>query len=767
MRPSYSGADPDAVASRRRRLRLWAVEAVGSRTTAIVLTVLALGAGILTYSVLAGATPIARDAKLVLGLLIFDVALLLALGALVIWRLVKLWAERRAGASGARLHVRLVALFALLAVAPAITVAVLAALFFNFEVDTWFNERVRRAVDESVAVAEAYLAEHKRVVAADALAMSSDLRRQWTGLMLDPDAFDEAVQAQAALRSLSEAVVFDLSGRVLARAGLGFSLQFDPPPAWALASARDGQVVILTSGEDDRVRALVQLDALTGSYLFVGRYVDSKVLGHLAAARDAANQYEQLESRRFGLQITFATIFVIVALLLLVAAVGIGLTFALRLARPISELVTAAEQVRAGDLSVRVIEPGDQDELGNLIRAFNRMTTQLAEQRGELVEANRQLDDRRRFTETVLTGVTAGVIGLDPAARVNLPNQSASELLGTELERVIGRPLAEAVPEMAPLIAVAARRPQRLVEAQITLNRQGQPRTLLTRVAAQRAPGGKVQGYVVTFDDVSELEAAQRKAAWADIARRIAHEIKNPLTPIQLSAERLKRKYLGEITSDPKTFELCTDTIVRQVDDIGRMVDEFSSFARMPAPEMRRADVVALCRDAAFLQRNAHPDVAYDIDLPDTPVSLRCDARLLTQALINVLKNAEESLDERSAETAGAAGKRGRIGLSLALDGDRVALLVTDNGRGLPPEYRHQLTEPYVTTRSSGTGLGLAIVKKIMEDHGGKLSLADREGGGAVVRLELPLVANEEPTGDDPAADEAPGAETAAGQAGD
>jgi two-component system nitrogen regulation sensor histidine kinase NtrY len=388
--------------------------------------------------------------------------------------------------------------------------------------------------------------------------------------------------------------------------------------------------------------------------------------------------------------------------------------------------------VRGGDLSARVEEVAANDELGSLSRAFNRMTSQLATQRAELVEANRQLDLRRRFTETVLAGVSAGVIGLDAAGRINLPNRSAAILLSSDIERHIGDDLVAVVPEMADLLEDARRRPDRLVEAQIKLLRDKRQRTLLTRVAVEQADG-EIRGFVVTFDDITELLAAQRTAAWADVARRIAHEIKNPLTPIQLSAERLKRKYLKEITSDPETFTICTDTIVRQVGDIGRMVDEFSAFARMPAPVMKSEDLVAICREVGFLQRQPHPDITVSLDCPEHPLYLRCDGRQLRQALINLVQNAIDAITGR--DKASVPPPKGRIVIRLRETERATIIEVEDNGRGLPDDGRDRLTEPYVTTRAKGTGLGLAIVKKIMEDHGGELRLEDAPDGGARVSL--------------------------------
>ncbi len=389
----------------------------------------------------------------------------------------------------------------------------------------------------------------------------------------------------------------------------------------------------------------------------------------------------------------------------------------------------AAEQMRGGDLSVRVEEGPPNDELGQLARSFNRMASQIEQQRGELIEANKELDTRRRLTDAVLAGVSAGVLSVDGTGIITRTNRSALELLSLPEDGVLERQLIDVMPQLAPLVAQAAERPDRLTQGQIEILQRGTRRILLVRISAASDAGS-----VVTFDDVTDLMSAQRMAAWGDVARRIAHEIKNPLTPIQLSAERLKRRYLKQIKDDPDTFSICTETIIRQVGDIGRMVDEFSSFARMPRPTVQPEDAKELCQQALFLQRNGNPALRYRVDLPDHPVPLICDRRQVSQVLTNILKNGAEAIEGREARN-GAVPPPGEISLSLKDDGATVRIVVEDNGKGLPVEGRERLTEPYMTTRSKGTGLGLAIVKKIMEDHGGLLALEDREGGGARISL--------------------------------
>jgi len=716
------------------RLLRWGRRVNLERKLAVVLVIGTVTAGTVTFSAMTDHLPMAVDPRAVLLLLNLDLILLLGLSALIARRLVILWAAHKRGLAGSHLHARLVALFSIVAVTPTIVIATFSVLLFDFGLQGWFSERVRTAVTESREVARAYLEEHKQTINADALAMAQDLNRQGLSLSFNPQLFNQVLTAQAALRSLTEAVVFDSAGRVLGRAGFSLLLDFDPEiPDWAFERARDGEVVILTAETDDRVRALLRLDNFTNAYLYVGRLVEPRVLAHIDRTESAVKAYEELEGKRSDLQVTFALIFVVVSLMLLLAAIWVGLAFATRLSRPIGGLIDAAERVGSGDLTARVDPSDSLDEIDTLAKAFNRMTGELESQHHELLDANRQLDLRSRFIEAVLGGVSAGVIGLNRAGEITLPNRSACDLLGTTEEALRGRKLAQAMPEIADLLHKARRRPQRLVEQTVALDRGAAPRRLLVRIAAEADEGGII-GFVVTFDDITELLSAQRKAAWADVARRIAHEIKNPLTPIQLSAERLKRKYLSEIQSDPVTFENCTDMIVRHVSDIGRMVDEFSAFARMPAPVMAEENLVELMREALFLQQSAHPEIVFELDTPEGPVVAACDREQIGRALTNLLQNAADALAGRR-EIEGTPLSQGRVTVRLIDEPGLRAIEVEDNGPGLPQRDRHRLTEPYVTTRPQGTGLGLAIVKKIMEDHGGDLILADGADGGARLRL--------------------------------
>ncbi|MDO9461183.1 MAG: PAS domain-containing sensor histidine kinase, partial [Alphaproteobacteria bacterium] len=703
--------------------------------------------------------------RLVLGLLLLDLVLLLALATLVAWRLVALWMARRSGTAGSRLHVRMVTLFGLVAITPTIIMALYSTLTINLGFQAWFGERVSQVVTASVSVAEAYVEEHKMMIRAEILAMGNDLNRALPLYYQDRNGFSDLVNQQAHLRSLADAYVISSSGDILAKSGMSFSGIFSPPSASSIARAAEGDVVILASERDAQVRALLKLDRFLDAYLYVSRFVDPRVLNTAMQARRAASDYAALEGQRGGIQIAFALIYLALALLVLLAAIAIGIWLANRVVEPIGRLAVASERLRDGDLTARVEDTQGNDEIGALSRAFNRMAGQLEGQRSELVGANLQLDRRRRFTEAVLGGVTSGVIGLDADGKVNLTNGAAMNLLDSRGEDLAGLSLEEVVPEMQPLLLDARTRQGRVVEGEISLGSGDAARNLLVRIATvgdatERDDAALISGddgrtgFVVTFDDISALVSAQRTAAWADVARRIAHEIKNPLTPIQLSAERLRRKYSHEISSDPEVFQRCTETIIRQVREIGRMIDEFSSFARMPAPVLRQENLVELARQAVFQQQLAAPLINIDFTHPETPLKIFCDRAQISQALVNIIKNAAEAIETRKLMD----GVEGHIEVRITVDNEeRIILSVLDNGCGLPREIRRRLTEPYVTTREKGTGLGLAIVRKIAEDHGARISIQDLAesaiaqhpgfgDSGAIVQLIFPPQIRNDPS---------------------
>ncbi len=718
------------------RFAIWARQVRLIDQMSVLVAIAALVSGVATYAALTGWGFDGPNSTIVIVLLNIDVFLLLVLTILIGRRLLRIWVARKSGAAGSRLYVRLALLFGVMAVVPAVLMAMFSALFFTLGVQSWFGDRVSTAINEASAVAKAYLSEHQQVIRGEALTVANDINRQWPQLSLSPAVLNNYLSTQAAFRGLTEAVIFTSDWKVIAKTGYTFALQSgEQIPFEAIAQANLGGVAVVTGESADRVRALVKLDAYPAAYLYVGRFIDARVLGHVSRSTAASDEYANLELRRADIEVSFTLLFSVVALLLAVVAIWFGLTLASRMARPIADLIDASERVGQGDLTARVKEIAANDEVATLGRAFNRMTRRLGEQQTDLRTANAQLDERRRFTETVLGGVSSGVIGLDPLGCVTLPNKSSAVLLGADLAATISRPIGDLVPEFVTFLDDIRQSKQKSVQREVQITKGGRTQTFLVRLSAEQ-DGEKVLGYVFTFDDITELQSAQRKAAWADVARRIAHEIKNPLTPIQLSAERLRRKYLDRLNDeDGALFAQCTDTIIRHVGDIGHMVDEFSAFARMPSPVMAVTDLRKIVLDAVSLQRNAYPKIGITFAMAAEPISAACDHRLIGQALTNVLKNAVEAIESRAAQSAEPFAGLIKVELSRA---DGMCLIrVYDNGIGLPQSERHRLTEPYVTTRVKGTGLGLAIVKKIIEDHGGTVSLDDSIDGGAVVTMSV------------------------------
>ena len=712
------------------------------RVSTLLIASIALALGIASFAVLAGRIKMNVHSGAAVGMIVADFAALLMLIIVLVGRVTRVVLEHRRGAAGARLHVRLVLLFGGVAAVPAILVAVFAIVFFNFGIQAWFNQRVQTALDESNQVAQGYLAEHDNDIRLDAVSMAGDLALNGPVFFGDPGPFANYLDIQVAERGLTEAVIFHPQGGPVASAGLFGGIGVTMPDPHVQAQAETGQIQVIAPPGSTVEQAVVKLDYSPPLMLMIEKPIDPAIFDHVRSTQQAVAEYQRLSRNRAGLEVSFALVIAVLTLLVLSALVGFGLVIANQIAKPIGHLIRAAEDVRDGDLSVRVPERDTGDEMAGLSRAFNRMTAQLGAQRAELLDVNGQLDERRRFTETVLAGVSAGVIGLDSKGRIELPNRAASELLRIDLRAQTGHSLAEIVPEFQPLMAAVMASPERPATAEVEHGPAMHKRVLMARIGAEMKTG-LVVGFIVTFDDVTELLSAQRKAAWADVARRIAHEIKNPLTPIQLSAERLKRRFAKEITSDPESFTQCADTIVRHVGDIGRMVDEFSTFARMPSPVMRPESLERIAREAMVLQRVAHPRIEWTIDIQNDDLRAICDRRLIGQALTNLLANAADAVAMRE----GAK----HVTLRLKADGAKAVLSVIDDGIGLPDTDRDRLTEPYVTHKPKGTGLGLAIVRKIMEDHEGHLELLEGPNGvGAEVRLVLPaLPAAEGPAKED------------------
>ncbi|WP_114965042.1 sensor histidine kinase NtrY-like [Alkalilacustris brevis] len=680
-------------------------------------------------------------------ILLADMVYVLVVAALIIARVARMVAARREKSAGSQLHLRLTGVFGLVALVPTVSVAVFAGMTINIGLEGWFSDRVRQVVGNSLAAAQAYEAEHERDLIEDAevLAEYINVAQQAVFFLSDGELRQILTQGQTQIqRGLREAFVIDGSGEIRARGERSYLFDFERPGEEDLARALAGETVVIKDWTNDEFRALVPLEAFADRLLYVSRNVDGAILNLLDETRETIVLYQQLERERGRILFEFSLLYLGFALILILAAIWLGLWFAERLSRPVGRLAGAAERVGQGDLDVQVLEDRGNDEFATLGRVFNQMTRQLKRQRETLLENNRQIEARRRLFDSVLSSVSPGVIGLDDTGRVDFVNRSAETLLQIDPARAIGHPLGEAVPEFAAPFDALRDSGRSHAQEELRISRGGRLETLLVRLATRRSDGGALEGYVVAFDDVTDLVSAQRLAAWGDVARRIAHEIKNPLTPIQLAAERIKRKFRPLVGDEAEALDSHADVIIRQTNDLRRIVDEFSRFARMPEPDRRSQDIVRLVRDAVLLQEAGLPDVKITADLPDESLVLEIDATMLSQAFTNLIKNSGEAI-ESLVKSGIPEGYSPEIRVALEHDEASVRITICDNGIGLP-EDSARLFEPYVTTRDEGTGLGLPIVKKIIEEHGGTLRLGDAPvfGGaarpGAQAEIRLPLL---------------------------
>ena len=675
--------------------------------------------------------------------LLADLVYVLVIATLVLAQVGRIIVARRAKSAGSRLHLRLIGAFALLALIPAVTMAVFAGITVNIGLEGWFSDRVSRVVGSSLAAAEAYETEQREDLQEDATALANVLNSSRRAIVFMNDAELRQVLAQTQpqiQRGLREAYVIDGTGEIRARGERSYLFNFERPMPEQIEDASQNGLLVIQDWDNNEFRALVRLDAFVDRFLYVSRNVDGKILSLLDETQETIRFYQQLETDRGRVVLEFGLLYVGFAVILILAAIWLGLWFAERLSRPVGRLTLAAQQVGAGDLDVHVIEGDSRDEIGMLGRYFNQMTRQLKAQRDALLDNTRQIESRRRLFDSVLSSVTSGVVGLDAEGRVTFANRSAQRLLDWSAEGQ-SVALAVAIPEFSPLFNEMKASGAETIQGEVKVSRQRRLENLLVRMATRRREDGGLEGYVVAFDDVTDLVSAQRMAAWGDVARRIAHEIKNPLTPIQLSAERIKRKFAPMVGEDRDRLESMTDVIVRQTGDLRRIVDEFSKFARMPEPDRHAEDLTKLVRDAVLLQQTGQPDVKVKAELPDGPITLELDATMISQALTNLIKNAGEAI-ETLQKKGPPDDLKPEIRVTLRSDGTDCEITIADNGIGLP-EDRAKLFEPYVTTRDEGTGLGLPIVKKIIEEHGGTLTLTDAPvfegqshyGAMAVIRL--------------------------------
>lgn len=699
------------------------------------IVVLALVSALLTFLVLSGSTPITPVHEVVIGVFVLNALLIIALLVVVIFEAAVVIRARKAGAAAAGLHVRIVGLFSFIAALPAILVAIIATVTIERGLEPWFSDRMRDAVFKSVEVADAYAASQCKSLGREIRILADDLTRAKPAFDADRRWFESFLTARATALGVPVALVMQPPEKIVARAAIDVLRNPPMPDKAAFDDAQAAPDPICVIPRNSSVfGTLMKLPSYDNSFLYTAREVDPLAVEFPSVARGAAVEYLSIDARRKGVQIAFASMYALIALILLLSAIWFGLSFANRLVAPIRRLIHAADQVSSGNFYVQVPIRRSEGDLAHLGETFNKMTAELRRQHDSLVTASGVIDRRRRFTETVLSGVSSGVLSLDSEGHITIINRSAEALLGTG-GRLLGKAIAEIAPELASFVAEALHGRMRQSSGQVMIPRAGRDR--MVNVRATREGENLSAGLVVTLDDITDLVSAQRTAAWADVARRIAHEIKNPLTPIQLSAERIKRRFGKVIVEGKDVFDQCTDTIVRQVDDIRRMVDEFSSFARMPKPSLQREDIVETVRQIVFLWRVGNPETTIEEQLPEGDVQARFDRRLISQALTNVIKNATEAIEAVSVDERG----QGRIEVRFERWEDgRIVIDVMDTGKGLPVEQRQKLLEPYMTTREGGTGLGLAIVGKILEDHGGGIELLDRPDGarGARIRLWFP-----------------------------
>ena len=718
---------------RREQRRLLALPGIVAIAAALVTAAA-------SFVILMGLTPVDPDGQTTLWLIGINAGFVLLLLALIGREAHRILAARRVGKAASRLHVRIVTMFALVAAIPAILVAIVASITLDVGLDRWFEIRTKTIINSSLSIADAYVKENARNLQGTTLSMANDLDAARAIYSLDRGGFRRLMSDQVQGRQLAHAALIRIDGSFIMQAEANSEIELPQAPIEAVRTAADGLPVLIEPRIRNIVGAIVKLKQIPDAYLYTIRLVDPEVIRARQLVRSNAGDYRDLEGNRTATQIAFAILYLGLTLIVVLSAVWTGIAVADRLVRPIRQLIGAADEVSTGNLDVRVPVRFSDGDVASLGETFNTMIAELNSQRNELISAKDQIDERRRFSEAVLSGVTAGVIGVDSEGIVTIVNRSTEAMLALRAGDAIGKRLSKVLPQIGSVFEIArdSRRP--VYREQVTFRRAGAERTLNVQITVEQGEAASLdRSYVVTVDDITDLVQAQRATAWADVARRIAHEIKNPLTPIQLSAERIRRRYGKVITEDREVFDQCTDTIIRQVGDIGRMVDEFSAFARMPKPAMQEMDLREALREASFLVEVSRSDIAFKRAFGDAPLIGTFDSRLMGQAFGNIIKNAAEAIDgaERS------DGGQGKIYIRAGQRAGWIVVDVIDNGRGLPRENRQRLLEPYMTTREKGTGLGLAIVKKIIEDHGGRLELHDApkdfDGGqGAMIRMVLP-----------------------------
>ena len=680
-----------------------------------------------TYNLIFGekASSGVANHEMTIAVIVIDLILLLALSILIIRKLFWHKSQEQSG----KLQSKIILMFSLVAVVPTIIITVFSTIFFNFGIQSWFDQRVSVAINESVVVAESYFRVQLKLIESDVIVMSNDLNYLAGDETHGPESLSYYLTKQADDKGLIEAVIFRTdTKKIIAQSKYNLAIPFVTLSHDVLSAAEKGVPVVTDLAANNKVHAIVKLSFMPNCYLLIGRIVDQKVLEHMDNTKGAASDYERLKGRISKLQIEFLIIFIAVSLLLLFAAIWLGLVLSSALIKPLNKLVSATEQITEGNFNINIDTKNTSDEIISLARAFKIMASELNNQRVKLIDANYEIQAKHHFNETILSGVSAGIVALDLNYRISMINPSAIHLLSLNKDiDLINRDFSEISPEISAILTHAQDIPGREVKKEIVINQENRSLILIVKIITERILD-KTQGYIITFDDVTALVLAQRSAAWSDVARRIAHEIKNPLTPIHLAAERLRKKYSNEV-ADTQNFSKYLEIIVKHVKDIGAIVEEFVQFARMPSPKFETTNLSQLVREAIFSRKCLDKNIRYITEIEMDPIEVNCDARQISQVLLNLLKNAEEAIEQSD------NAEWGEITLRLLKQDDLVELDIIDNGGGFPLELFDRLTEPYITNKSTGTGLGLAIVKKILDDHNIDISFANNNQQGAVIKL--------------------------------
>lgn len=703
---------------------------------------LALLTAAFSFFILIGLTPITPDHSVTLALILTNAGMIICLiGAIIheLYPIIKAWKARRAAS---RLHVRIITLFSLVAALPALVIAIIAIITLNLGLDRWFDINTRKIVDASVGFANAYASATLNSLQAATYTMAQQLDNRQL-LNLNPSEYKRQISLQVTGRDLRGAFLLHHDGTIISASDQTEDVDLPiPPPKW-ISEASSDKPVVFQPGQHDYFGVILKMQNIDNAWLYVVGQIDPRVLDAFRLTEDNTNRYRDLEANQVAMQIAFAILYFCLFLIMLLSAIWAAIAVADKLVLPIRLLIGAADDVAAGNMNVLVPVRARDGDVGQLSKTFNYMVSELKNQRNLLIGARDQIDERRRFSETVLSGVSAAVIGIDANNDITIINKSAEMMLDFKPREVLGQNLLCVHSEIGQVFEAARLSKKEIYREQISVNYNGQTRVFNVQTTMENSEEAS-HSWVVTIDDITDLIDAQRSSAWADVARRIAHEIKNPLTPIQLSAERIRRRYGKNIENDRKIFDQCIDTIIRQVGDIGRMVDEFASFARMPKPVMKQTDLRQVLHEASFLVEVSRHDIKFERDFGNAPLDGNFDNRLIGQAFGNVIKNASEAIDAVS----GRKNFQGHIFIRAYHKNSTIYIDIMDNGKGLPQINRQKLLEPYMTTREKGTGLGLAIVRKIVEEHGGYMELHDApddfyNGIGAMVRFIFPEFEND------------------------